>query len=147
MPEFGMLFRLPAEYKNVEYYGNGPKENYCDRNKGAKLGIYKDTTEGMMENYLVPQETGNRTGVRWSKVTDDKGRGLLFEASDTMDFSAIPYTPSELESAFHPYELPRVSKTIVRCSLMQIGIAGDDSWGAKTHEEFLLPNDKKLTRL
>ncbi|WP_026653270.1 glycoside hydrolase family 2 TIM barrel-domain containing protein [Butyrivibrio proteoclasticus] len=145
MPEFGMLFRLPVELQNVEYYGNGPKENYIDRNRGAKLGIYKDKTTEMMENYLVPQETGNRTGVRWAKVTDYKGRGLLFEAPETMNFSALPYTPEELESAKHPYELPRVFKTIVRCSLVQMGIAGDDTWGAKTHPEFLLPNDKPLT--
>ena len=78
------------------------------------------------------------------KVTDNKGRGLLFEAPKSMNFSALPYTPDELEAAQHPYELPRVFKTIVRCSMVQMGIAGDDSWGAKTHPEFLLPNDKKL---
>ncbi len=145
MPEFGMLFKWNADFNNVTYYGNGPEENYVDRNKGAKLGIYSATVEDMMEKYIRPQETGNRTGVRWAKITDNRGRGILFEAPETMNFSAIPYTPDELEAADHPYELPRVSKTVVRCSLMQMGIAGDDSWGAKTHPEFLLPNDKKLT--
>lgn len=145
MPEYGMMFRISPEYKFVEYYGNGPEENYCDRNKGAKLGVFKTSTTDAMESYLVPQETGNRTDVRWAKVVDRKGRGLLFEAPMTMNFSALPYTPDELEAAKHPYELPRVFKTIVRCSLVQMGIAGDDSWGARTHEEFLLPNDKKLS--
>lgn len=144
MPEFGMMFRFNPDFKNVEYYGNGPEENYVDRNRGAKLGIFKTTTTDAMENYLVPQETGNRTDVRWAKITDRKGRGLLFEAPNSMNFSALPYTPDELEAAQHPYELPRVFKTIVRCSLVQMGIAGDDSWGANTHPEFLLPNDKKL---
>ncbi len=145
MPEFGMLFKFNADFNNVTYYGNGPMENYVDRNKGAKLGIFSDKVENMMESYIRPQETGNRTGVRWAKITDNKGRGVLFEAPDTMNFSAIPYTPDELEAADHPYELPRYNKTVVRCSLMQMGIAGDDSWGAKTHPEFLLPNDQKLT--
>ncbi len=145
MPEFGMMFRFSPEFRFVEYYGNGPEENYCDRNRGAKLGIFKTTTTDAIESYLVPQETGNRTDVRWAKVVDRKGRGLLFEAPDTMNFSALPYTPDELEAARHPYELPRVFKTIVRCSLVQMGIAGDDTWGAKTHPEFLLPNDKKLS--
>ncbi|SFC95001.1 glycoside hydrolase family 2 TIM barrel-domain containing protein [Butyrivibrio sp. YAB3001] len=145
MPEFGMLFKFSADFNKVEYYGNGPEENYVDRNKGAKLGIYSRSVEDMMEKYLRPQETGNRTGVRWAKIMDNKGRGLLFEAPDTMNFSALPYTPEELEAAEHPYELPRYCKTVVRCSSMQMGIAGDDSWGAKTHSEFLLPNDKKLT--
>ncbi len=144
MPEFGMMFRFNPDYKFVEYYGNGPEENYCDRNRGAKLGIFSTSTTDAMESYLLPQETGNRTDVRWAKVVDRKGRGLLFEAPDSMNFSALPYTPDELEAAQHPYELPRVFKTIVRCSLVQMGVAGDDSWGSKTHEEFLLPNDKKL---
>ncbi len=145
MPEFGMLFKWNADFNNVTYYGMGPEENYVDRNKGAKLGIYSRKVEDMMETYIRPQETGNRTGVRWAKITDNKGRGVLFEAPETMNFSALPYTPDQLEAADHPYELPRYNKTVVRCSLMQMGIAGDDSWGAKTHPEFLLPNDKKLT--
>ena len=93
-----------------------------------------------MEAYLVPQETGNRTGVRWAEVTDRPGRGYRFECSlpDGMDFSAIPYTPEELEAASHPGELPPVYHTIVRCSLKQMGVGGDDSWGARTHEEYLL---------
>ncbi|WP_022778849.1 glycoside hydrolase family 2 TIM barrel-domain containing protein [Butyrivibrio sp. AE3009] len=145
MPEFGMLFKFDADFDRVEYYGKGPAENYIDRNRGAKLGIYRDKVEDMMEHYLVPQETGNRTGVRWAKILNNKGRGLLFEAPDTMNFSALPYTPGELEEARHPYELPRYCKTVVRCSLCQMGIAGDDSWGAKTHPEFLIPSDEKLT--
>ena len=69
---------------------------------------------------------------------------ILFEAPDTMNFSALPYTPGELEEASHAYELPRYLRTVVRCSLNQMGIAGDDSWGSKTHPEFLIPSDKKL---
>lgn len=145
MPEFGMLFRFSPEFDKVEYYGNGPMENYVDRNRGAKLGIFKTTTKEAMESYLRPEETGNRTGVRWAKIMDNRGRGLLFEAPDTMNFSAIPYLPDELEVADHAYELPRVTKTVVRCSKQQMGIAGDDTWGAKTHPEFLLPKDEKLT--
>ena len=147
MPEFGMMFRLNADYNKVTYYGRGPQENYIDRNKGARLGIFETDTESAVENYLRPQETGNRTEVRWAKVMDGRGRGMLLEAPDTMNFSAIPFTPDELESAMHPYELPRNCKTVVRCSMMQMGIGGDDSWGAETHEEFLVPADKKLVFL
>lgn len=64
---------------------------------------------------------------------------------DGMEFSAIPFTPEQLEEARHPYELPRVMNTVVRCSMKQMGIAGDDSWGAMTHEEFLLDNKNPLT--
>ena len=93
MPEFGFLFTLNADYDQVKWYGMGPEENYCDRNRGAKLGVYSRTAAENMEAYLVPQETGNRTGVRWAEVTDRPGRGYRFESSlpDGMDFSAIPY--------------------------------------------------------
>lgn len=157
MPEFGFLFTLDADYSHVTYYGNGSEENYCDRNMGVKLGVYEAEASDMAERYLVPQETGNRTGVRWATVTDRKGRGVEFRAAGfpdcgdayaskpgTMEFSAIPYKPDELEAARHPFELPPVHHTYVRCSLKQMGIAGDDSWGARTHKEYLLPRDRRL---
>ena len=96
-----------------------------------------------MAEYLVPQECGNKTNVRWGKVTDRKGRGILF-AGDHMNFSALPYTPHELENAMHPYELPQVHYTVVRVSAQQMGIAGDDSWGALTHPEYLIDVSSKL---
>ena len=80
MPEFGMLLKLDADYDRLDYYGNGPLECYTDRDKGARLGIYHTTVGDNMTRYLVPQECGNRTGVRWAKVTNRRGHGLLFTA-------------------------------------------------------------------
>ena len=96
-----------------------------------------------MAKYLVPQECGNKVGVRYAKVTDDRGRGLLF-SGDELSFSALPYTPHELENAAHPYELPQVHYTVVRVALAQMGVGGDDSWGAYTHQEYLLNADGKM---
>ena len=90
-----------------------------------------------MAAYLIPQECGNKTEVRWAKVTDNRGRGLLF-GGDRMNFSALPYTPHELENAAHPFELPPVHYTVIRASAAQMGVGGDDSWGAQTHPEYLL---------
>jgi len=143
MPEFGMLFTLNADYDQITYYGRGPLENYCDRNQGARLGVFETTARENVENYIVPQETGNRTGVRWAKVTDKKGRGMRF-SSDEMEFCATPYTPEQLEEASHPYELPKIHHTIVRCNWKQMGIGGDDSWGANTHDEYVLPNAMRI---
>ncbi|HCI73256.1 MAG TPA: beta-galactosidase [Lachnospiraceae bacterium] len=157
MPEFGWMFAISADYDHVTYYGNGPEENYCDRKEGVKLGVYTRTVPDMMERYLVPQETGNRTGVRWAKVTDRSGHGVLVSAAGfpdskddqasipgTMEFSALPYSPDQLENARHPYELPSVHKTWIRCSLKQMGVAGDDSWGARPHPEYMIPNTRRL---
>jgi len=144
MPEFGVMFKFDADYNQVTWYGMGPEETYVDRCQGAKLGIYKNKVEDNMAKYLVPQECGNKVGVRWATVTDRKGRGMLF-AGDQIEFSALPYTPHEMENAMHPYELPQVHYTVVRVSKQQMGIAGDDSWGAKTHPEYLLNTDEKIT--
>ena len=143
MPEFGMLFKFDADFDNVEWYGNGPAETYEDRQRGAKLGTYKNRVMDNMAEYLVPQECGNKTGVRWGKVTDRKGRGILF-AGDNMNFSALPYTPHEIENAKHAFELPEVHYTVVRVAKQQMGIAGDDSWGALTHPEYLIDVSDKL---
>ena len=137
MPEFGMLLKLDADYDRVRWYGLGPDENYVDRREGARLGIWEREVKDNVARYLVPQECGNRTGVRWADVTDYRGRGLRFMGEgEGMEFSALPYTPHELENAAHPYELPPVHYTVIRCALRQMGVGGDDSWGARTHDDF-----------
>lgn len=139
MPEFGVLFKIDADYDTVEWYGNGPAETYWDRQHGAKLGIYQNKVADNMAQYLVPQECGAKTAVRWAKVVDRKGRGLLFtaDAAKPMFFSALPYTPHEMESAKHPYELPPVHYTVIRAMGEQMGVGGDDSWGANVHPEYI----------
>jgi beta-galactosidase len=143
MPEFGMMFKLNADYDHLEWYGLGPQETYADRKRGGKLGIYQNRVADNMAKYLVPQECGNKLGVRYAKVTDKKGRGMLFEG-DELSFSALPYTPHELENAMHFYELPQVHYTVVRVALAQMGVGGDDSWGAKVHPEYHLPVNQPL---
>ena len=147
MPEFGVIFKFNADYDRVEWYGLGEVETYSDRKKGAKLGIYANMVADNIARYMVPQECGAKEEVRWAKVTDRKGRGMLFEMDENngpMMFSALPYTPHEMENAMHPYELPEVHYTVVRVAKDQMGIGGDDSWGARTHEEYLLKTDKKM---
>ena len=144
MPEFGMLMKLDADYDQVRYYGMGPDECYIDRCQGAKLGVFKTTAKDNLAHYLVPQECGNRTGVRWAEVTDYRGRGLRFEADTPMDFSVLPHTPHEMEAAAHEDELPPVHYTVVRPALRQIGVAGDDSWGAHTHDEYLIDVSRRV---
>ena len=91
----------------------------------------------------MPQESGNKCGVRWAKVTDRRGRGLLF-SGDELSVNVLPYTPHELENAAHAYELPPVHYTVVRVALQQMGIAGDNTWGARTHPEYLLPAEQDM---
>ena len=143
MPEFGMMFWFNADYDNLTWYGMGPDETYADRRHGAKLGIYSNKVADNMAKYLVPQECGNKVGVRYARLVDAKGRGILFEG-DELSFSALPYTPHELENAAHVYELPQVHHTIVRVALAQMGVGGDDSWGSLVHPEYHIDVTKPL---
>ncbi len=135
MPLFGVQMKLDADYDRLEWYGLGPQETYQDRCEGAKLGIYHNRVKDNLAKYLTPQECGSKMGVRWAKVTDARGRGLLF-AGDRMDFSALPYTAHELENAAHWYELPQTHYTVVRAAARQMGVGGDDSWGARPLPEY-----------
>ena len=143
MPEFGMMFQFNADYDNLTWYGMGPEETYADRRHGAKLGIYSNKVADNMAKYLVPQECGNKVGVRYVRLVDAKGRGMMFEG-DELSFSALPYTPHELENAAHVYELPQVHHTIVRVALAQMGVGGDDSWGSLVHPEYHIDVTKPL---
>jgi beta-galactosidase len=136
MPEFGMITKLDADYNRVRFFGLGPEENHIDRRQGARLGIWEYRAEENVTPYLMPQECGNRTGVRWADITDAKGRGLRLWLNGG-EFSALPYTPHELENAAHGFELPPVSYTVLKMSAIQMGVGGDDSWGARTHDEYL----------
>lgn len=147
MPEFGVLFRMNADYDHVTWYGLGPEETYHDRMRGGKLGIYHNLVKDNVAKYIVPQECGAKEGVRWAEVTDSLGRGMRFAMDNEtgpMLFSALPYTPHEMEEARHPFDLPEVHHTVVRAALDQMGVGGDDSWGACTHEEDLLNTDHKM---
>ena len=143
MPEFGMMFWFNADYDNLTWYGMGSEETYADRRHGAKLGIYSSKVADNMAKYLVPQECGNKVGVRYARLVDAKGRGMMFEG-DELSFSALPYTPHELENAAHVYELPQVHHTIVRVALAQMGVGGDDSWGSLVHPEYHIDVTKPL---
>jgi beta-galactosidase len=143
MPEFGMMFKLDADYDTVKWYGLGPQETYEDRQHGGKYGVYENKVAENIAEYLVPQESGNKCRVRYAKVMDKKGRGMLF-FGDELSFSALPYTPHELENATHHFELPPVHYTVVRVAKKQMGVGGDDSWGSHTHPEYLLDASEKM---
>lgn len=99
-------------------------------------GIYRVAGERKLINEPL-------TVVRWAEIVDSKGRGIRFETEDYMEVSALPFDPHELENAKHPYELPAVHSTVVRIAQQQMGVAGDDGWGARVHSEYLLDVKQK----
>ena len=137
-----MDMKLKARYDRVRYYGRGPEENYLDRREGARLGVYSYQAADNLSAYLFPQECGNRMDVRWVGVTDADGEGLRFETEGVpFENSVLPCSAYELEAATHREELPKAHYSWVRILESQMGVGGDDSWGAPVHEEYRLSSD------
>ncbi len=145
IPEIGMLSMVPASFRRVTWYGRGPFENYWDRKTGSNVGVHSTTIDSMFVSYIRPQETGNRTDVQWMSLTDNTGAGLLAVGMPFMEFNALRYTPWELESKKHPYELTMSSDIVLRLSYHQMGVGGDNSWGMRPHPEFTMYSDEAYT--
>ena len=142
IPEIGMIMEVPPALKEITWYGRGPEENYWDRHTGSPVGVYRNTVDEFFISYIEPQETGNRTGVRWVSLTDDKGIGLLAVGMPEMEFNALRYTPWELDSKAHPFELIQSENINLRLNYHQMGLGGDNSWGARPHPEFTIMPDQ-----
>lgn len=143
LPVFAMDICTKPEVDHVTYLGLGPDENYVDRAAGARMGRFSFTAAENLSQYLRPQECGNRTGVREFAVTDAENRGLIFTAAeDPFEMSVLPYSAYELEEANRIRELPPVTHTWIRLASAEMGVGGDDSWGAPVHEEFRMDSSK-----
>lgn len=131
LPIFALSFKVPADYCHLDWYAMGPEENYIDRAFGARLGVFKNDAADNVSGYVVPQESGNRTGVRRVSISNDYGQGIRITApaAQPVECNISPYTAFELESANHHYELPNVHYTVVTVAGKQMGVGGDDSWG------------------
>jgi beta-galactosidase len=145
MPIFAVSFKVPAKYDQLEWYAMGPEENYSDRAHGARLVVFKNTVKENVESYLNPQESGNRTGVRRVSVTNSDGEGIMISSKDTpIECNVSPYTAFELENANHHYELPNVHYSVITVAGKQMGVGGDDSWGAPVHEEHIIKGNSDM---
>ena len=146
MPVFAMDFKMKKQYDKFTFYGMGPDENYIDRNNGARLGLYTLTALANFTKYLNPQECGNRTGVRYVNVYEENGAGLNFTATENpFEMSVLPYNAYELDNAMHRDELPDPTYTWVRIAAKQMGVGGDDSWGAPVHKEFKINSEEAMS--
>lgn len=143
LPLLGMRFKMLSDFNKFKYFGKGPEENYIDRNIGARVDIFEKDVINNLTPYLVPQECGNRTDVRWAEIKTESNEGIKFiYNNEPFELSVLPYNFLELEQASHSYELPKSSYTYVTISMKQMGVGGDDSWGAPVLEEFCIPSNK-----
>lgn len=143
LPQFGMTFATYRQYNNFRYYGNGPMENYSDRCEGARVGVFESSADENMTKYIIPQECGNRTATRWLEVFDNNdNQGIkILSVSSPLDVTVLPYSSFEINMALHQEELAKPYYTYVTISEKKMGVGGDNSWGARPHEEYLLSGE------
>lgn len=147
LPAFGIEWELPGEYQHLRYYGTGPEETYRDRKQGGKLGIWDTTSEASTAPYLMVQETGSHEDVRWLEATDIQGHGLRIIQRGDRHFTAslLPWNTYTIEAARRHEDLPAPRHNYLRLLAAQMGVGGDDSWGAPVHTAYQLPADRPLT--
>lgn len=124
LQKIGLQFQLPKQFSNVEWYGRGPFENYPDRKTGAKVGHYFSDAEKMYVPYIFPQEYGNRCDVRWLKVQNAEGKGLMIEGGDLLNFSLHKFTTDNLDRAVYIYQLQDAPNTILNIDYEVTGVGG-----------------------
>ena len=143
MPRFGMNLILPKEFDNVQWYGRGPHENYIDRKESAFIGIYEGTVKDLYYPYIRPQENGYRTENRWVKVTNDSGKGFKFIGLPLISFSAhhnfiSDFDPGKEKEQRHTTDIRPRDLVSLNIDYKQMGVGGDNSWGARTYDKYLL---------
>jgi beta-galactosidase len=141
IPRVGMQLGIDRSYDQVQWYGKGLYENYTDRRWGFDAGLYSQPIGEFMEPYVVPQENGNRTDVRWMYLHNKKGKGLLVVADSLLSMSAWPYTEENIRAARHTYRLRDAGYVTLNIDLVQMGVGGNDSWSdvAAPLEQYRVP--------
>jgi len=152
LPKFGLSLQIPKQLKNLTWYGRGPHENYLDRQSSAKVDIHSGTVSEQYHPYIRPQENGNKTDVRWATLKNDRGTGLMI--SGMFSFNASHFMPDDFDHGFvnseqkvgsgikvnkknlHTTDL--VEKNLVNLNIdhFQMGVGGEDSWGAQPLEKY-----------
>lgn len=156
IPRMGMQMQLPEDFTNLKWFGRGPQENYCDRKTGADVGLYESTVSDQYTPYIRPQENGYKTDTRWLTLTDDNGSGILISGDPLICFSALNNIHDDFESPGKLSQYRKDAKTANKHSvdvkprelvnlnvdLGQMGVGGDNSWGARIHPQYRLPGKK-----
>ena len=140
---FGMQMQMPENFDRIVYYGRGPVENYIDRTQAADLGVYDQKVDDQFYPYIRPQETGNKTDIRYWKQVNHAGRGLEFEAAEPFSASALHYTIESLDEGTHKVnrhseEVEKAPLTNLLIDKRQMGLGCIDSWGAMPYDEYLM---------
>ncbi len=143
MPRFGMNLVLPGHFKTVEWFGRGHHESYADRKSSALFGMHKSRISDLYHPYVRPQENGYRSDVYWLALESSTGAGLLASGDPLLCFSALNHLKEDFDPGIekkqrHTVDVKKRDLVNLNLDLGQMGVGGDDSWGAPVHDEYKL---------
>jgi beta-galactosidase len=145
LPRFGMKVQLAGDLNTMQWYGRGPFENYWDRNTASLVGIYEGSVWDQYVPYVRPQENGNKTDVRWANLFNEQGTGLRIEGAPTVEITAQQFDTEQLAYLGreapnkHGNEIKPGQIVSLNIDYRQMGVGGDNTWGARTHPQYTLP--------
>lgn len=147
IPRFGMYLIAREDISKISWFGRGPHENYSDRKSSAAIGIYNSTVAEQYHPYVRPQETGNKTDVRWASFVNDDEKGILIKGEKPLNVSAWHFTQEDID--YVPFDIKRKhGGSIEKRDLIwinidndQMGVGGDNTWGAHVHPEYTITPD------
>jgi beta-galactosidase len=141
LPKVGMQCAIHNDLRTVTWFGRGEPENYCDRRTGMDAAVYTLPLAQFLEPYVMPQENGNRTDVRWMYLSDNSSGGLLVVADSLLSMSARPYTDAMIHGARHTHELREAGFITLNIDLVQMGVGGNDTWSdvARPAAPYMIP--------
>lgn len=137
LPRIGVTLVVPAGFEQFTWLGRGPEESYVDRKAGVAVGLHSGTVDEQYVPYIMPQENGNKTDVRWAALSNAGGAGLLAVGEPLLEASVSHFTADDLYRAYHTNELTRRDEVIFNLDLMQCGLGGN-SCGPKTLDKYLV---------
>jgi hypothetical protein len=141
LPRVGFNLVVPRKFETFTWYGRGPHENYCDRKEGAMVGLYSGSVNDQYVPYIMPQENGNKTDVRWAALTDEGGRGVMVRGMPLMEAGVLHFTDKDLEVAKHTHELVRRDDITLSLDYLQTGLGGG-SCGPDTLAKYVVRAEK-----
>jgi len=144
LPRFGVRTAIPGSYENMTWYGRGPHENYCDRNTSAFVDLYESSVAEQYFPYIRPQENGYKTDIRWMTLTDDSGFGLMIDGMPLFSGSALHNSIEDFDQGTkrnykHMNDITPKDDIFITIDLKQMGVGGDNSWGARPHPQYQIP--------
>ena len=138
VPRLGVLLQLSKAYDQLQWFGRGPHESYCDRKAGAPVAHYESTVDEQYVPYILPQEHGNKTDVRWLSLTDRRGNGLLVRGQDLLQCNATRFKPHDFDDWYHTYDVVARDAVFLHIDCKQRGL-GTASCGPDTLDKYLIP--------